>query len=394
MDPEQLPAPHSFWYYNEVPKHPYLYQNAKTGWLPDAAKRDFPSSNPVILLRGGTPWRRPSNYRREIRLWSDVLSYKTSSSSGWSLIGGNQSGAILHSNMGGYWSNMDIDIDSSLVNESVVKALNRLNNDKAQIGIMFGEAKRTFSLLADSSFQLLNAYRAARKGNWSGVQHILGLKKKQVLSGQFPANRWLEYQYGWKPLLSDLHDTYKAFRSMLETHSFLLTAGGKSEKQAEYESTWSGTGQPKVRKEWVGSQVARTRLTAEIDSPRWRQASQFGVINPLSVAWELVPFSFVIDWFMPIGNALEAMTARAGLKFVGGHTTVVSGGSVKMRTIATSGMTIRSHGTLTLKRYGIRRFAYTSWPSAKVYVDNSPFSTLRSLNALALWRSTQIRRFR
>jgi len=389
MEVEKLAAPHNDWSYGEVPKHPYQYQTGKWAYLPDAAKRVYPSNNPVIFLRGGTPWRAPSSYRREIRLWEDVLSYKTSSSSGYSLIGGNQSGAILHSNMGSYWTNMDIDVDESLINESVVKALNHLNDEKAQIGIMFGEAKRTFSLLAETSTKLLKALRAAKRGNWTGVSYHLGMKKKRVLSGRYPANRWLEYQYGWKPLLSDLYDLHNAFRDMLKTHSFLITSRGRADKEAEYESTWSGTGQPKIAKSWRASQVVRTKLTAEIDSPRWRDANQLGLINPLSVGWELVPFSFVIDWFMPIGNTLEAMTARAGLKFVGGHSTVICGGSVKMRTIPTSGITMRRHGTLTLKRYGLRRYAYTTWPMPKLYADNSPFSTVRSLNALALFRAIQ-----
>lgn len=392
MAAEKIDACSDAFGYVEVPKHPYLYSNGKTAYLPDSAKREYPSNNGIIFLRGGTPWRPPSNYRREIRNWKNVLSYKTSSSSGWGLIGGNHSGAILHTNFGGYWSNMDIVEDASLINEAQTEALNRLAGEKAQLGVMFGEAKRTFSLLSSYAIPLLQAYRAARRGNWSRVQLVLGLRRENILWGKYPANKWLEYQYGWKPLLTDLYETHERFRELLKTQSFLIHGSGRAEKSADFDSTWSGTGQPSVAKHFSGVQTVRTKLTAEIDSQRWRSASQFGLINPLSVGWELVPFSFLLDWFMPVGNTLEAMTARAGLKFVGGSTSIVSGGRVDMRTIATSGMTIRSHGTLTIQRFGLRRYAHTSWPMPGLYVNNSPFSTKRSLNALALFRSTQFYR--
>jgi hypothetical protein len=40
--------------------------------------------------------------------------------------------------------------------------------------------------------------------------------------------------------------------------------------------------------------------------------SSAGVTNPLLVAWELVPFSFVVDWFLPVGNYVEQLDAMLG----------------------------------------------------------------------------------
>jgi hypothetical protein len=44
--------------------------------------------------------------------------------------------------------------------------------------------------------------------------------------------------------------------------------------------------------------------------------SNLGLINPLSVAWEVVPFSFVIDWFIPVNKWLNSLTADAGLELL------------------------------------------------------------------------------
>lgn len=39
-----------------------------------------------------------------------------------------------------------------------------------------------------------------------------------------------------------------------------------------------------------------------------------GLMDPELVAWELVPFSFVIDWFAPVGSWLEARAFASSLK--------------------------------------------------------------------------------
>jgi hypothetical protein len=38
--------------------------------------------------------------------------------------------------------------------------------------------------------------------------------------------------------------------------------------------------------------------------------------------WEILPFSFVADWFLPIGPYLESLTAFHGLDFVSGSKTL------------------------------------------------------------------------
>jgi hypothetical protein len=37
-----------------------------------------------------------------------------------------------------------------------------------------------------------------------------------------------------------------------------------------------------------------------------------GLINPAVVAWELVPFSFLVDWFIPVGKFLDSWTDQLG----------------------------------------------------------------------------------
>lgn len=49
-----------------------------------------------------------------------------------------------------------------------------------------------------------------------------------------------------------------------------------------------------------------------------------GISNPALLAWELLPYSFVVDWFIPVGNYLQNINASAGLRFVKGFRTTRS----------------------------------------------------------------------
>jgi hypothetical protein len=50
-------------------------------------------------------------------------------------------------------------------------------------------------------------------------------------------------------------------------------------------------------------------------------ASEIGLTNPAEVAWELVPFSFVVDWAIPIGTFLGQLDASVGWHFETGSIT-------------------------------------------------------------------------
>ena len=51
-----------------------------------------------------------------------------------------------------------------------------------------------------------------------------------------------------------------------------------------------------------------------ISSPNSLKANQLGLVNPASVAWELIPFSFLVDWFLPVGKFLESYTDTVGMQ--------------------------------------------------------------------------------
>lgn len=126
------------------------------------------------------------------------------------------------------------------------------------------------------------------------------MRTKRPLSERF-SQKWLEYRYGWMPLIYDMEDAVKAL-SMAEN------------KMARGRATYSETGS--VTEVWTASSTATRSdwsevLTFERVHRGWAAAefdimsSRFG-LDPIRTAWELVPFSFVMDWFVQVGDFIEA----------------------------------------------------------------------------------------
>lgn len=57
-----------------------------------------------------------------------------------------------------------------------------------------------------------------------------------------------------------------------------------------------------------------------------RKIQQLGLDDPLGLIWELTPYSFVVDWFLPVGQWLSSFRSIKGLTFQGGYTYVKSQG--------------------------------------------------------------------
>jgi hypothetical protein len=124
-----------------------------------------------------------------------------------------------------------------------------------------------------------------------------------------------------------------------------------------------------------------------------KTASELGLTNPVEVLWELVPFSFVIDWALPIGSFISQFDASLGWTFVDGSITrAYRREATKKRSIKTpppSGYAridcdvVRSVEDFTLTRTG-----FSSWLDLmSIPYVKDPATFTHIANALALLTS-------
>lgn len=214
------------------------------------------------------------------------------------------------------WDIINNELSSTLESKAVTNMLLKLKQQDVDLGVMFAERNQTAKLVYETATRLRKAYVAVRRKRWKEARRQLGIGK---LSG--PRSEWMSYRYGITPLLMDVHGSAMALARR---------AGGTAH---ETQASVSVTGYSKdefkdviVDDYWNKLSVVTTReVRAKCYYVPSNNAliamSSLGLTNPLMIAWELVPLSFVADWFLPIGDFLQCLDAAVGYDFKGGTVT-------------------------------------------------------------------------
>jgi hypothetical protein len=212
-------------------------------------------------------------------------------------IGLNSSSPFLTFN-----ANDELKLQSRLAEK--VKAHNfNLMVNVAQAGQLVGMIEQNLRKFGRAALALRRGdfATAARQFGTTRSKHTTQLKAKDV------SGRWLELQYGWLPALSDTYEAAKAFHAISEgPRKSIVRASIK--KEAEFEGSQSPTSYSSL-----GHETLTRRLVYEM-SEEMSAARSLGLYDPLTLAWEVLPYSFVVDWFVPIGTYLENLSIIPFLK--------------------------------------------------------------------------------
>jgi hypothetical protein len=118
--------------------------------------------------------------------------------------------------------------------------------------------------------------------------------------------------------------------------------------------------------------------------------TQIGFNNPINLLWEIIPYSFVVDWFLPIGQYLEGLTNFQGLTFIDGCETRFTRQSALFDVYYYYEDNVQidiRYGSYSRDDVLFDRLKLTSWPSMRLPSFKNPISTEHALNALALLRA-------
>jgi len=284
--------------------------------------------------------------------------------------------------------------------------------DEAELGIEanlaqdLAQMNQTFRLIGDSTQRIAKTITELRRKNIPGA--VNALMHGRNIRGRMPpgapsasksvASNWLELQYGWKPLLQDIVGTLKSL-SILHTTDSVQRVAVSAKASAETVTRYPVN----FNVHFPGAQgttttVSQSRckfiLRFRLASPLRSFMAQTGFTNPINLAWEILPFSFVVDWFLPIGPYLEAASAFDGLEFVDGSQTQFT----RANTVSAVDLEGSSAGNPTQWAYEHARFyaeyvvldrvKLTSFPSLTFpSLKNGLASIEHASNGLALMKS-------
>lgn len=271
-------------------------------------------------------------------------------------------------------------VPAGLENQAVSALLSKAKGHQWNVPVFVLEGRKTAQMVYARATQMVFAIRALRKGRFDVFLDNLHKvdrrdskhrKARRAFNSDFgrdpvkaASNMWLEYTYGWTPFMSDVRNA-------------TLTLMDTVEKEPNREARFSGSAKSEQHvfrpdHRWEVSPDCSGPYFADVkDSVRyiWRAApndldlpARFGLMNPLEIALELFPFSFVADWFIPIGDYLAALDVPYRFAHKGGTRGLFR--QVKQRGWANkSDWWTAVRGDFASEYIRVRRYPLTSPPS-------------------------------
>lgn len=201
------------------------------------------------------------------------------------------------------------------------RALDSLRNSisgTVGLGIDLAQYGQAVDMVGGRLLQMRDFARNLRKGNLPAAWNDLvkdfkhphhGANAPWTNGAKSFSNLFLEAHFGWSPLLGDIHDALGTLSEPLHCPRCV----GRGHDAWSF-STSSGSGAYFSRESYNYQVEVKVGATVRINNPNVHLMNSLGLLNPLSVAWDAIPYSFVVDWVANVGNYLNSMSMFAGLE--------------------------------------------------------------------------------
>lgn len=201
-----------------------------------------------------------------------------------------------------------------------------------QGGVVLGELRETLRMIRNPAMTLrrrIDEYTFIARQRAKGVRNVRSdpaSRRRHV--DRSIANSWLEFQFGARPLMGDIESGARALSESI--HRFrgqYAVAVGKAETEVPLGSFTenqlcipipSGSNDIRYRLNSQDRGVAQVRVlgcvAVEVDNPYLFNQDLWGfsLSDFVPTVWELIPYSFLVDYFTNIGDVLSSWSFPQG----------------------------------------------------------------------------------
>lgn len=256
-------------------------------------------------------------------------------------------------------------------NKAFGRLYDKVRQGPASLGVTFAEGRESFEMIANRLTQLHRGYRSLRRGRFKEFLKTFAVKPKRkhrnLVSNKVnqASSLWLEYSFGWSPLVNDVHSAMNALSQPVPAGERFKGSGSESYGFSTGSEIFSCRGRCHM-----GGRFS-------ISNPNLYLLEQLGIANPALVIWELVPFSFMIDWVVDVGSFLGGWSAFYGCTVTDTWTTYSAKASIKV--IWDPSHSLSGNGALIRRKVGI------DFPTPNLSIRANIGSSLkRAANAASL----------
>lgn len=191
-----------------------------------------------------------------------------------------------------------------------VSAAAKANSPEADVTMMLAESSETIMLMSNALKLVANPWKVLHK-----LPSQIKTYKRKL---SYLSDKWLEYRYGIMPTFMDIQDLQSTYENDIVRPADQIRKSSAIARQprkvildevAGYSHSahmWGIKWRYTVFREYtvtshVYYKVRDTNMSTNVGG---------GIYNLFPLAWELVPYSFVVDWFINVGDFLRASYPR------------------------------------------------------------------------------------
>ena len=326
------------------------YVSSKFGPFSKVVSRAYPASPTIRSFYDSKTW-----WRRKIR----AVTYPNPYTHLWSRTVRNYGTYLVdapNSNAGQLVQSGDSYADGIALNKARSRFVTAVrDNSAASLAVTLVEWEQSNKMIAHRAKQLIDMVVRLKKGDVGGAlkalsdrnQRLADIRRKKQLGRASDAtvgrgatrellserdqrklgnairrgsksvsNAILELQFGWVPLIDDMIKAVKVLSSTPPAHKVV----GRGSCTTTRKIGTQAVGQ------WytTGTYVSRCHIQAVVfvSNPNVALANQLGLINPVATAWNVIPFTFLVDrYLVPIGGFLNSFSDLLGYRFDTSFTT-------------------------------------------------------------------------
>lgn len=201
---------------------------------------------------------------------------------------------------------VDLDVVTESDQTALMQAISRLKPQFAAYTFL-GEAKKTLRLMK-------SPVQALRRGVNSYLENTNKIRRKTRNVKHFRkavADSWLEYSFGWTPLINDVKSGAEAFAQLAERPRYRSFIGQHTAKGSKPLQIVTITGTGLIQEIYSEStSTVSTRYSGKIALSMTTNSlyQGFGLEwqEFIPAAWELAPWSFLIDYFTNAGDIIDS----------------------------------------------------------------------------------------
>lgn len=192
----------------------------------------------------------------------------------------------------------------------------KLYQGSASLGVTLGSYKQSREMIVKRYQQL------ASRADETIAKAAHDVVKRGPLKAA--ADLHLEVIFGWVPLLTDVMAAATTVIDHPPVHRFIRVSSVQTEYTDKFaypfnNYTWRG-----ARGEFILRSSRGARVT--VSNPNLWLAERAGLLNLAAVAWDIVPWSFVVNMVSNVGVLVNSITDYAGLTIDSGYKSRIAEG--------------------------------------------------------------------